>query len=233
MRQIEYLDLHDIKDNPDNAKRHKTAGIGRSMTRFGLIDMAVRDDRTGMLVAGHGRIETLREAQDAGDAAPDGVTVTDDGRWLVPVVTGWSSWDDNEAMATAIALNTYVERGDWDLPMLADILDRQAGGGGLDGLGYEDADLADFRKQITAGRDVSWQPDLGGTENARAEKSLEEQAASYRHADVRTMVLDYPLAEYLDVFQMAGTARAKHKVPGNAELFAALLRRWAKANPEG
>jgi hypothetical protein len=232
MRQIEYLDLLAIRDNPDNPKRHETGGIGQSMTRFGLIDVAVRDDRTGMLVAGHGRIRSLREAQEAGGPAPDGVTVTDDGQWLVPVVTGWSSWDDAEALATGIALNTYVERGDWDLPKLADILDRQRDGGGLAGLGYEDRDLVDFRRQIAAGTEVAWQADLKGNGTARAEKSLEEQAASYRHADVRTLVLDYPLAEYLEVIRLAGEARARHQIPGNAELFAALLRGWVKANPE-
>lgn len=225
-RQLEMVRLDAIRGNPENAKTHSVDGVTASMGRLGLVDIAVRDDRTGMLVAGHGRTDSLR-ARQTGGSPPEGVTIDCDGEWLVPVITGWASADDDEATAAAIALNAHVERGGWQVDRLIPILDRLQAGPGLDGIGYGPKDLKALLRQ----RGEEYDPTgAGGT--ARSEPGIGELAANYRNKQVRTIVLDYTLGEYDRMAVLAGHARQRHGVPGNAELFMALLRRWDAANPE-
>src|SRR5438309_327372 len=80
-------------------------------------------DRNGRLVAGHGRVETLQEAKAAGMDAPDGVRVDGD-RWLVPVVRGWASRNDDEASAVLVASNRLTEMATWDDAGLAALLEQ-------------------------------------------------------------------------------------------------------------
>jgi DNA modification methylase len=124
-RRLDYLPLDDIEPATRNPKRHAGDAIAASIERFGYVEPIVMDERTGRLVAGHGRLEQLRAARDAGNAAPDGVKVLRSGVWQVPVNRGWSSKDDAEAEAYLAASNRLVELGGWDDGelgrMLADI----------------------------------------------------------------------------------------------------------------
>lgn len=121
-RHIEYLPLDDIIGAPRNPKRHHAQGLIASIGRFGFATPALRDERTGRLVVGHGRTEALRAMRDAGEDAPSGVRVDDAGRWLVPVVCGWASRSDAEAEAYLVADNRHTELGGWDNQELADLL---------------------------------------------------------------------------------------------------------------
>lgn len=229
-RHIEYLPLDSLRANPDNAKLHAEDGIAAAMARFGVIDLPVLDERTNLLVAGHGRVDTLRAARDAGEEPPDGIR--DDGDdWMVPVERGWFSADDAEALAAGIALNAWVGKGGWNRPKLVDILDSIRGSdyGGLFGVGYSEEDHETMRRSLNP---EAYNPDNTGQGNARREASIDELAAEYRNKQVRTLVLDYPLDEFQEIIILSAGARKRHNVEGNAELLMALLRRWDASTAE-
>ena len=113
-RTITLIPLHDLTDHPENAKQHLPDNIAASMDTLGTIDLITRDDRTGYTISGHGRTKALRNLHAQGAQPPEGIQVDPDGTWLVPVVTGWSSKDDNHARAALVTLNTLTEVGGWD-----------------------------------------------------------------------------------------------------------------------
>lgn len=135
-RSIEYVPLDDLVPATRNAKRHNTDALRQSIGRFGFASPALRDERTGRLVVGHGRTETLAAMRDAGQDAPDGVQVDRSGRWLVPVVSGWASRTDAEAEAYLLADNRLSEIGGWDNDSLAEML------GSLASTDYDLAEMA-------------------------------------------------------------------------------------------
>ena len=143
-RWIEYRPIDELPGNPRNAKAHDNDLLGASLERFGVIEAVVLDERTGFLVAGHGRRDTFQAAHDAGEDPPEGVVVADDGRWTVPLMRGWASEDDLEADAATVALNQVGSVGGWDDAKLVDILGDLAAGPGLAGIGFDDADLAEL-----------------------------------------------------------------------------------------
>lgn len=122
-RRLEYLPLDQLVPASRNPKDHDLAGIDGSAERLGWLEPQVIDERTGKLIAGHGRLETLQQRKAQGKPAPEGIIVADDGAWLAPVFRGWSSTDDAEAEAAIIGLNRWVERGGWDTDMLSAMLD--------------------------------------------------------------------------------------------------------------
>lgn len=133
-RRIEYMPLEHLQPAARNPKRHADDAIAASIDRFGYVEPIVLDERTGRLVAGHGRLESLRAAADRGDAPPDGIRAARGG-WAVPVLRGWASVDDAHAEAYLAASNRLVELGGWDDTELAAL---------LAGVTAVDADLADI-----------------------------------------------------------------------------------------
>jgi ParB-like chromosome segregation protein Spo0J len=121
-RRIEYVRLDRIEFANRNPKLHDTDGVAGSINRFGMAAVPTRDERTGRLVAGHGRIEALQLMRSQGQAAPAGVKTDKDGMWLVPVMAGWSSRSDAEAEAYLIGDNEWTARGSWDIRELAALL---------------------------------------------------------------------------------------------------------------
>lgn len=132
-RRTEYMPLDDLvkRMDPRNPKGHDDAGIEASLRRFGYTTPIEVDERTGLLVAGHGRIDNLRTAWVRGDAVPEGVVLRErDGQWLVPVQRGWESTNDDEALAYMVATNWLVPAGGWtdDLaPLLAELAQTDGG----------------------------------------------------------------------------------------------------------
>lgn len=119
---MDWVPLDEVCAAVRNPKQHDIAGIRASIGRFGFVSPAVRDERTGRLVAGHGRAEALRAMRAAGEAPPAGVRVDGDGGWLVPLLVGWASRSDAEAEAYLVADNQWTLAGGWDAPALADLL---------------------------------------------------------------------------------------------------------------
>ena len=122
-RWTEHIPLDDLVPADRNAKAHDQAALARSVDAFGFIEPVVIDERTGKLLAGHGRDEYLRARRDAGEPPPEGVEVDDSGRWLVFVVRGVTSRDDDHAEALGLALNRIGQLGGWADDILAEALD--------------------------------------------------------------------------------------------------------------
>jgi len=155
-REIEYLPLDEIRPDPRNPRRHESLpDVRASVDRLGFIEPIVRDERTGQLVAGHGRVEVLTAMRESGAAAPDGVTVLD-GTWLVPVVVGWASRDDEDAATAVITLNRTSETSGWDehglLALLEELDQAEAG---LRGSGFTEEAVAALRRFVEASEGTS------------------------------------------------------------------------------
>ncbi|MEV0236894.1 hypothetical protein [Nonomuraea sp. NPDC050786] len=122
MRHIEYLPLPEIARAVRNPKEHDLPTIRKSIQKWGCTLAGELDDRTGRLVAGHGRLLVLEELVADGASPPEGVKIGDDGVWLVPILRGWSSRSDADAEGYLVANNSTSERGGWDRGLLADML---------------------------------------------------------------------------------------------------------------
>jgi hypothetical protein len=141
-RHITYVRLDQIEHAARNPKTHAADQIARSIAHHGLGELPLRDDRTGRLVAGHGRHDQLVSMRSSGDTAPDGVLVDpDDGMWLMPVITGWSSRSDADAEAYLVASNQLTAVGGWDKSGLAEILSDLESADLLDLTGFTSSDL--------------------------------------------------------------------------------------------
>lgn len=138
-RRVELMPLSQIRRALRNPKQHADADIIASLRRFGLAELILIDERTGLLVAGEGRVNAL-DALRREDVANPPAGVSLDGReWMIPVQRGWASKDDREADAYLIASNQLSIKGGWDDKGLADLLAEL--GRELDGIGFSDNDL--------------------------------------------------------------------------------------------
>lgn len=164
---IEYIPLNTLKRWERNPKDHDLGELGRSLSRFGFVMPILVDERSGMIAAGHGRIDTLLQRRELGESPPARIDVKDDD-WLVPVVRGVSFNSDGEAEAYAIADNRLVERGGWDEGLLTVVLKDLAEGPGLDGIGYDEDDLDALLAFTSMMGEFGELPDLEWDEPAKA-----------------------------------------------------------------
>jgi hypothetical protein len=118
---IEYEPIDEIARWPRNPKDHDTDGIRESFERFGFVDALIKDERTGRLVSGHGRLDAVLAVRAAGLPPPRGVPLDEAGRWLLPVQRGVSFANEDEAAAYVVATNRLVEKGGW-LPEIGPFL---------------------------------------------------------------------------------------------------------------
>jgi hypothetical protein len=148
-RFVDYVELGEIQLAPRNPKGHDVDGIAGSISHHGLGEIPMRDERTGRLVAGHGRIEAIERAYEQQEPPPEGVRVDDRGRWLVPVLAGWGSKSDADAEAYLIGSNRWTIAGGWNNADLLTALTDLKSARLLEVAGYTDdalADLADALK---------------------------------------------------------------------------------------
>lgn len=135
-----YMRATDLALADRNARDHDLDTLAASVAVLGYIEPIVLDDRTEKLVGGHGRLEYLLAAEEAGEDPPPQITVGDDGGWFVPVNRGWASKDDADAERAGLALNGG---GGWDGVTLGSILaDLAKTPAGLAGVGASIAALA-------------------------------------------------------------------------------------------
>lgn len=94
--------VEDVRLNPKNPKRHWVEGIKRSIKGKGLVELCVVDEKN-QLLAGHGRLTTLKEL----------------GYEHMPAIRkrGLSQRQKDEYL---IDSNKLSERGGWDMDLLAD-----------------------------------------------------------------------------------------------------------------
>lgn len=147
---IEYVPINEIKRAPRNAKEHDLGALNASVRRFGYISPMIRDERTGMLVVGHGRLDDLLGMKSRAEDVPKGIKVRADGMWLAPVVRGVRFASDSEAEAYGIADNRITELGGWDEPLLVEALASLAAEGEemLEGIGFDVDDLDEYAKSL-------------------------------------------------------------------------------------
>lgn len=148
-RWTTYMRVRDLVPAPRNPNRHLSDDIAASVDRHGSVEPMVLDERTGRLVAGHGRRDDLLRREAAGEAPPEGILLDDDGAYLALVLRGWSSASDAEAEAYLVASNL---RPDWDPGGLAELLaDLASAPNGLAGTGYTDTSLAELLEGLGGG----------------------------------------------------------------------------------
>jgi DNA modification methylase len=147
--RIEYLPLEGLREAIRNPKQHALEPLGKSINRFGYVEPIILDERTGRIVAGHGRRESLLKMRAAGDAPPAGVR-SSEGDWLVPVVRGWASKSDRDAEAYLISSNRQVELGGWNDEALAEMLQTLSAENQLEGTGYYQDDVERLLAEVDA-----------------------------------------------------------------------------------
>jgi len=133
---IEYVPIDELPEDDRNPKAHADAELDASLERHGFVEPHVVDDRTGRLLAGHGRKAALIRRRDAGKPAPRRIRVDEDGRWLAPVVHGVESIDDDDAAALLVTLNELTIAGGYNPDPLATLLAGLRDRDGLAGTGF-------------------------------------------------------------------------------------------------
>lgn len=155
-RRVEYMRLSEIPFASRNPKGHDIEGIGGSIDLHGMGELPLLDERTGRLVAGHGRIVALQERQARGGTPPDGLLLSEDGEWLAPVVRGWRSSSDAGADSYLIGSNEWVTAGGWDdesalLEMITQLQETDAEL--LAAAGHDDGSVEELRRAVAAAED--------------------------------------------------------------------------------
>jgi DNA modification methylase len=139
--RIEYEPIESAKLAVGNPKSHDLPLIKASIQRWGFAELAVVNEKTGRLVAGHGRREALVELQRSGAPLPGNIRQDEQGRWLWPVVRGVSFRNQAEADGYLVAVNRSVMAGGWDADRLAKLLDGVRAKTDLVGTGFTSKEL--------------------------------------------------------------------------------------------
>jgi hypothetical protein len=208
-RHLAYMPLDEVPRADRNAKTHDVAAIRASFDEFGCTVAGILDERTGALVAGHGRLTILTLMRKEGEHPPEGVYLDEQGRWMVPIVRGWSSRSDVQASAYVVADNKISERGGWDDPLLAEILDEIADSNPdlLQITGYTTQDLEDMIALL-------------GIESTPKDGS---QAKSYGDPDDTAFAPEIRIRVTSEIYDRWHTALSRYSGRDDAEKLAALL----------
>jgi hypothetical protein len=143
---VEWVRLDDLLAAESNPKRHDIDTVCASIRRHGYVDHGVLDLRTGRLVGGHGRHDSLEAMRQAGEnpdnwpCAQSNVHVDANGYWWVPSSITTTT-DQLDAEHLLLSLNSG-DRPGWDPDGLRDLLSRQLEADQLPGTGYDDDDVA-------------------------------------------------------------------------------------------
>ena len=156
--EVVFTKLSEIIEADRNVKDHDIGSIHESMNRFGFTSPLLLNETTGKLVAGHGRIEALKQKKQFKEPVPANIQVDDEsGEWLVPVIRGVAFKNDDEAQAYLLADNRLVELGGWNTTALIEELEQLAENSSLQGTGFDDADIQsmyeDLQKEVGEGSD--------------------------------------------------------------------------------
>lgn len=226
-RSLTYVRLDDVTPAPRNPKVHDDAGISRSIKHHGLGEVPLRDDRTGRLVAGHGRHAQLVAMHAAGATPPDGVTVDSDGTWMMPVVTGWSSRSDEDAEAYLVGSNHLTDLGGWDDRELAEVLADLAGVNLLELTGFHQVDLDDLLAEMeesTRDTDGTATPMPGGSLNTSDGPSIWDLKDRYEGRETRQIVLTYTVDTFEWLVGQLADLADKYTVDSNSDVIMHLVR---------
>lgn len=145
------MPLDEVKQAPSNPKEHDIGEICVSIGRRGFVELPAIDERTGRLVAGHGRLEALQKMHADKAPLPGGLR-EEGGKWLMPVVRGWASKNDADAAAYLVASNRLVELGGWNEDVLRALMAEIAltAPEEISGSGYDQQDIDKFINEMNS-----------------------------------------------------------------------------------
>jgi len=152
--RIEMMALSTLQRWPRNPKLHDHFALSKSLKRWGYTQAILIDEKSGKMVAGHGRIENLVAAKEQGKEPPKRIVAGPDGEWYVPVQRGVSFENESEAEAYLLADNRIVELGGWDTEGLLAMLDDVS-----EPIGWDPADIDKMRAALAKTNDVGEAPE--------------------------------------------------------------------------
>ena len=129
-----------------NPKAHDIPGIIDSIREDGYVDPIVINEKTGRVVAGHGRIEALDSMRAAGEEAPGGIETDGRGEWFIPVLRGKEWKSEAAAENYLIRVNDLVMTGGYVKRQLWEILEEKRKAKGEDGIRAAGFNLERLRK---------------------------------------------------------------------------------------
>ena len=141
----------EIKEADINVKDHDLGAIHESMNRFGFTSPLLLNEKTGQLVAGHGRLQALLQKKQLKEEAPANIKVDDNDDWYVPVIRGVSFKNEQEAQAYLIADNRLTELGGWNNDELVKELEKLAEESSLDGTGFDLSNMQELYDDLQQG----------------------------------------------------------------------------------
>lgn len=208
--RVEYVSLATLKRWPRNPKMHDKEQIQKSIGRFGFVDPITVDEKSGHMVAGHGRLETLEAMKLSGQDPPERIKVAKDGDWLVPVIRGVSFANSTEAEAYLIATNRLVEIGGWDEKALTLILDDlRKSSYSLSGVGWDEKELDRMVAEVTQ------EPVRDDTPGDLADTFLE--------GSIKQLVLYFPGAEFDAITERLQKIMEAEKLESHTAVFKKLV----------
>lgn len=213
--RVEYVPLAEVQRWPRNPKKHDEPGIDASLERFGFTEPLILDEKSGKLVAGHGRLEALQRRKAAGKTPPARIAMKGQD-WMVPVVRGVAFKDVAEAEAYLLTSNRLVEIGGWDEAGLADILRDLSDTSTLLGTGFQQTDLDALDREVAA----ATAPVVGA--------SPDELLPKFLAAEIKQIVLYFEAPQYDVIVTRLEAAQKAMGVASNTEVFQKLLEHWEK-----
>lgn len=210
--------LGDIPLALRNPKIHAPA-LADSIKRFSFADAPILDERTGRLVAGHGRLEQLEAMRDAGQSAPEGVVVKAAGDWTVPVQRGWSSRSDEDAEAFVIAHNRLTELGGFDDRVLTEMLQEFADADPdlLPATGFDPNDLNRLLILMDLDREAGENDPFEEFKSAGIDDFANDDLKAAYSVRVNFLTMD-DYTEFRDLLGLVGVARNRLWFPEQPDL---------------
>lgn len=201
--RIEYMPLSHLKVAEKNPKEHNLNYLIESFSQFGFVAPFLLNEKTGSLVAGHGRLAALKKMKKKKLDPPARIEVKEN-EWLAPVIRGISFENKEEAEAFLIADNRLTELGGWNPSMLVAVLEDLAPDGKLSGTGYDETDLDRIRMKLAPPGEVTVINGMGikslvmNFNNAAYEKIMQqfEEIMNRENFEDHTAVFLYLLTKY-------------------------------------
>jgi len=189
--------------------------VARSLLRFGQKTPIVLSPE-GVVVKGN---TTTQAADLLASGGLDGLDPLPE--WNELWVIDDEEEDVGEQLAYALADNRTARAGEDDPALLLAMLDRIPE---REGIGYDADDIADLRAALQ--EDDSR---FGATGVTEGEPAYADLVDDYTAKGIRSLVLDFPLADFEWIVEHADDVRRELGVETNAGLFLALLRAHVEA----
>lgn len=144
MLELIYSPLDELlaKQHRENPKTHDVPKIRASFARFGYTIPVTVDEKSDVLVTGHGRLQSLDQMRTEGQPPPRGIPIDASGAWLVPVLRGISFASEKDRDDYVIADNRLSEIGGWDEAKLRTLLGKSNGAlNNPESLGYSPGEM--------------------------------------------------------------------------------------------